>query len=258
MKTLSMKFVFTMITAFLGGMANAQSPPEIPVEATWVDEGYVPDVPVSGRIIIGAMLAESGRPDGRILYVRVGSEPAKESAELESETLCINLISRDGSYTGVWKVPLAERDSSGWIKVQYTTKEPAFYEMDHAKDLVALAAFKDRCDPGGITRRILPVTWQWPDDDRLLRVFVNSSRMRTLLAIPFTRDDKNASTGVEIIECKQIEASHRIAFDRQCDIDIDGLEKEQGQARELHYDQAALLRYRGPNRAPVVSLPLLQ
>lgn len=83
--------------------------------------------------------------------------------------------------------------------------------------------------------------------------------MRTLLAIPIHEQVEGVEGGnviksVEVIECQQVEASQRIAFDRYCDIDEKTFKKE----GEPQYELAELLRYRGPNHAPRVPFPLLR
>ncbi|MHB0777661.1 hypothetical protein [Halomonas sp. WWR20] len=248
MKALSTKLGLAVVGLSLGTPVHAQALREANVQADWVDEGYIQNVPVSGRVVVGTMFIDAGRPSGDTLYVSVNSAPpASVAAAPDEDLLCLNLASRDGSYKGIWKTTLPDIEPPYLLRVQYTSRARAFYEDARARELVALATLKDSCEPGGAVKRILPVAWTPPYDANRLRIFINSSRMRTLLAIPLQ------GQGVEAVECQPIQAAQKIAFDRYCDIDVKALEAAE---KEPQYEQAALLRYRGPNRAPVVPLPL--
>lgn len=219
----------------------AQPLPEREVTGRMVDEGYSSTVPISGRPLAGAMFEHRGKPNGKELYVWVPRGMDTGNAEL-----CLSLLARDGRYTGLLRAPLAAGETPFLLRVAFESREPAFYAEDRSDVLMALAEVKQNCAPGHPTRHILPVSWERPEEAQRLTVMINSSRMQAFLVVPYERKPPQA------IECETIPDPQRIAFDRQCVIDLAEL-RDQG---EPLFDKTELVRLRGPNRAPPVPFPL--
>lgn len=229
------------LSLLLSGLAYAQPLPEREVTARMVEEGFSSIVPISGRPLAGAMFEHRGKPNGKELYVSVPQGIATENAEL-----CLSLLARDGRYTGLLRAPLETDNAPFLLRVTFESREPSFYAEDRSGVLTALAEVKQNCAPGHPAQYILPVSWERPEEAQKLAVMINSSRMRTFLVVPY--EDK----APQAIECEIIPGPQRIAFDRQCLIDIVAL-RDLG---EPLFDQAELVRLRGPNPAPPVPFPL--
>lgn len=229
------------ISLLFSSLAWAQPLPEREVTAQMVGEGFSATVPVSGRPLAGAMFEHPGKPSGNELYVWVSGD-----VDIGNSELCLSLLARDGRYTGLLRAPLETSATPFLLRVLFETGEPAFYAEDRSNVLTALAEVKPSCEPGHPTHHILPVSWDRPEEGQRVAVIVNSSRMQAFLVIPYQ------GKGPEVIECDLIPELQRIAFDRECMLDIAEL-RDQG---EPLFSQAELVRLRGPNRAPPVSFPL--
>lgn len=223
------------------GLAWAQPLPEREVTARMVDEGFSATVPVSGRPLAGAMLEQRGKPSGKELYVWVPS-----GVDIGDAELCMSLLARDGRYTGLLRAPLEAAETPFLLRVMFESREPSFYAEDRSNVLTALAEVKQSCDPGQPTQHVLPVSWDRPEETQRWNVMINSSRMQAFLVIPY--QDK----APQAIECDAIPDPQRIAFDRQCLIDIVALRN----LGEPLFEQTELVRLRGPNRAPPIPFPL--
>ncbi|RCV87959.1 hypothetical protein [Billgrantia montanilacus] len=225
----------------LSSLAYAQPLPEREVTARMVDEGFSSAVPVSGRPLAGAMFEQRGKPSGKELYVWVPGGLGIRDAEL-----CLSLLARDGRYTGLLRAPLEADETPFLLRVTFESREPVFYAEDRSGVLAALAEVKQSCDPGEPVQHILPVSWERPEEAQRLAIMINSSRMQAFLVVPYQ------SGAPQAIECELITDPQRIAFDRQCLIDIAEL-RDHG---EPLFNQTELVRLRGPNRAPPVPFPL--
>ncbi|NVF15823.1 hypothetical protein [Vreelandella maris] len=229
------------ISLLLNSLAYAQPLPEREVTARMVDEGFSSTVPISGRPLAGAMFEHRGKPNGKELFVWV-----PQGMDIENAELCLSLLARDGRYTGLLRAPLVAGETPFLLHVTFESREPAFYAEDRSDVLTALAEVKQNCAPGHPAQHILPVSWERPEEDQKLAVMINSSRMQTFLVVPYEGKAPQA------IECDIIPDPQRIAFDRQCLVDISEL-REHG---EPQFGQTELVRLRGPNRAPPVPFPL--
>ncbi|EHJ94650.1 hypothetical protein [Vreelandella boliviensis] len=187
------------------------------------------------------MFEQRGKPSGKELYVWV-----PHGIETEGTELCLSLLARDGRYTGLLRAPLEVSEAPSLLRVMFESREPAFYAEDRSNVLTALAEVKRSCDPGQPTQYILPVSWERPEEAKRLAVMINSSRMQTFLVIPYE------NTPPQAIECDVIPEPQRIAFDRQCLVDIAAL-RNHGVPL---FDQTELVRLQGPNRAPPIPFPL--
>ena len=225
----------------LSSLVYAQPLPEREVTAQMVDEGFSSTVPVSGRPLAGAMFEHRGIPNGKELYVWV--PPVLDIADAE---LCLSLLARDGRYTGLLRAPLETGETPFLLRVTFASREPTFYAEDRSGVLTALAEVKRSCEPGQPAQHILPVSWERPEEVQRLAVMINSSRMQAFLVVPYSDKPPQA------IECDVISDPQRIAFDRECLIDIADL-RDHG---EPLFDQIELVRLRGPNRAPPIRFPL--
>lgn len=225
----------------LSTLTQAQPLPEREVAARMVDEGFSSSVPVSGRPLAGAMFEQRGKPSGKELYVWV-----PRSVGLESAELCLSLLARDGRYSGLLRAPLEGGEAPFLLRVTFESREPTFYAEDRSDVLTALAEVKQSCDPGQPVQRILPVSWERPEEAQRMTIMINSSRMQAFLVVPYQDGAPQA------VECELITDTQRIAFDRQCLIDIAEL---RGHGEPL-FELTELVRLRGPNRAPPVPFPL--
>lgn len=222
-------------------LAFSQPFPERVITANMVDEGFSSTVPVSGRPLAGAMFVHHGKPSGKELYVWVSND-----LDLEVSELCLSLLARDGRYTGLLRAPLETAEAPFLLRVMFESREPTFYAEDRSNVLTALAEVKRSCDPGQATQYILPVSWERPEETQRFTIMINSSRMQAFLVVPYQNNSPQA------IECDLIPDPQRIAFDRQCVIDIAALRSH----GEPLFDQAELVRLRGPNRAQPIPFPL--
>lgn len=225
----------------LSSLAYAQTLPEREVAAWVVDEGFSSTVPISGRPLAGAMFEHPGKPSGKELYVMV-----PPNLDIQKAEICLSLLARDGRYTGLLRAPLEAGETPFLLRVTFESREPSFYGVDRSDVLTALAEVKQSCDPGRTAQYILPVSWERPEAVQQLTIMINSSRMQAFLVVPYEGKPPQA------IECEIISEPQRIAFDRQCVIDLAEL---RGQGEPL-FDQTELVRLRGPDRAPPIPFPL--
>ncbi|OJA05801.1 hypothetical protein [Halomonas sp. QHL1] len=225
----------------LSSLASAQALPEREVAAWVMDEGFSSTVPISGRPLAGAMFEHPGKPSGKELFIMVPPDLDIQEAEI-----CLSLLARDGRYTGLLRAPLEAGETPFLLRVTFESREPTFYAEDRSNVLTALAEVKRSCDPGQPTQHILLVSWERPKEAQRLAVMINSSRMQAFLVVPYESKPPQA------VECEIIPDPQRIAFDRQCMIDLAELS---GQGVPL-FGQTVLVRLQGPNRAPPIPFPL--
>ncbi|MBZ9556916.1 MULTISPECIES: hypothetical protein [unclassified Modicisalibacter] len=206
--------------------AQAVDQPRTTVNATVLNEGYVPEVSVSGRTLMGMMVEPGGEPnDGnnQQLYLWLPEEYGT------SEHACINLNSRDGQYSALLSLPLKSIPSSPGrpVQVNFVSQKAEYYK--HYKQnrsphqLAVLAELKPDCRPTSQREAVLMAAWDSSPDLKTLIVLANSSRLETLLAMPVT---DAGNTRYLAVKCQPIEAPHRIAYDTVCRLDLDKLNQE--------------------------------
>ncbi|TLF47241.1 hypothetical protein FEI13_16325 [Halomonas urmiana] len=245
----------------LASQALAQSADEFTLEATFLSEGYSPAVTVSGRALVGVMLDPEGHPNDQ------GSEQQLHAwlpagIETQGQQLCVTLTSRDGLYTGLLQAALdplsSPSDASRPINVTFTSQREEYYsryqETPPPHRLAVLAEIKPACTPAEPTGPILPVAWADVEAPGILNVMVNSSRMRTLFAVPVDRPGGEGKARHLAVECDDIDATQRIAFDTICRVDLAQL----NEAGDPRLDEAELVRMRGPSPARTIPVPLAQ
>lgn len=115
-----------------------------------------------------------------------------------------------------------------------------------------LAEIKSACTTAETASQILPVAWADQGETGILNVIVNSSRMRTLFAVPVDRPGEEGPPRHLAVECDDIDATQRIAFDTICRVDLARLQ-EAGTPR---LNEAQLVRMRGPSPARTIPVPL--
>jgi len=248
-----------MVAASALGQDAAPTTAAVALEATILTEGYSPAVSVSGRALAGVMLDPEGHPNAgerrQRLYTWL---PA--GVETEGLRLCISLTSRDGRYAGLLTAPLdapvaAGRDARP-LSVSFETRRPEYYtqyrDTPPPHRLAVLMELKASCDPALQAHRILPASWTPAQAPGVLHVMVNSSRMRTLLAVPVQRAGEPGRPRQLGVECDEIDAAQRIAFDTVCRLDLAELAHE----GTPDMSQAQLVRMRGPSPARPVPVPL--
>ncbi|QFU01487.1 hypothetical protein FIU83_07520 [Halomonas sp. THAF5a] len=242
----------------LASQALAQPAGEITLPATVLSEGYSPAVTVSGRALVGVMLDPEGHPN------RQGGEQRlhvwlPEGLETQNQQLCITLSSRDGLYTGLLEASLdtlVSPSDARPINVTFASQHEDYYsryqETPPPHRLAVLAEIKSACTTAETASQILPVAWADQGETGILNVIVNSSRMRTLFAVPVDRPGEEGPPRHLAVECDDIDATQRIAFDTICRVDLARLQ-EAGTPR---LNEAQLVRMRGPSPARTIPVPL--
>lgn len=232
---------------------QAAEKPVFTVKATVLNEGYVPEVSVSGRTLMGVMAEPSGDPNSNTndqrLYLWL---PAEYDT---SGRACIALNSRDGQYSALLSVPLGELPPNleRPVPVNFVSDEPNYYEQ-YAQTppphrLAVLAEIKADCRATSERKAVLIAAWQPFSTPKTLIVLANSSRLETLLAVPVTDAERTRHLGVK---CQPIEAMHRIAYDTACRLELDQLESE-GIPK---LGKMQLVRRRGASLAGTVAVEL--
>lgn len=249
-----------LVLILAGQAAGQESPPPedtVSVEATILSEGYSPAVTVSGRALAGVMLEPEGHPSAH--------EPRQQlhawlpaGVETAGYELCISLTSRDGRYSGLLSASLdataPSTDTAQPLSVSFETRRPEYYtryqDTPPPHRLAVLMELKPRCDAAEPTYRVLPASWS-PTQGSVLHVMVNSSRMRTLLAVPVLSGEAGRPRQLGV-ECDEISTPQRIAFDTVCRLDLAKL----GSEGTPQLDQAQLVRMSGPSPAGLIPVPL--
>jgi len=155
------------------------------------------EVPVSGRVVAGVSISGVPSDGGMSLYA---------AADDTLNTLCIQVMSRDGRYWSENEFRSEPAGVGGTIRVNY--------ESNHANDLLDLgsdniAVLSFPCSDGDPTIYLPGLFGKQPGGELALQVYVNSARTDTFLRV--MREESN-----ETIKCRRFTEGRRTGYDAVC------------------------------------------
>jgi len=200
-----------LLLALLAGHSEAQAQQgrKIVLSENQFKESFLDNVTVSGGIRAGFMYKSSlERVDAHQLYIHL-----RRDLDDPRDTLCVNMVSRDGRYTASWQYAIGSQPA-GAINIDLPSKyqeQMASYPPDA---LVALAAIaKQGCAAPDL--QYIPASWgEAAQTDVIL--YVNSGNADTVIGIPGR---------TERIPCAKITAGSTVAYDTQCVINKEVLDQ---------------------------------
>ncbi|WP_146164623.1 hypothetical protein [Halomonas litopenaei] len=230
-----------VLSLALGVSTHTHALEEHVINAARLAESYTDQVPVSGKALVGVMLAEPGTPSGRNVYVPINDNIDEDVSELR---LCLTLNSRDGRYTGHFESSFPATSPPYLMRIEYETQSTQFYSQALAAGLVGLVEVRRDClhrqQPFPLA--VFPLAWSPDYNPRGIDLFINSSRRRSFLRL----DDKR-------VDCQPLGQDQLIAYDSHCRLDFPVNTSE----TPYNPPPITLVRMLGSNVGPLVSIPLI-
>lgn len=194
-------------------------------------EQYSSNVPVSGRVIAGLAIIGSHTSDLSIYIPNQNIE----------ETICMRVMSRDGTYISSNQYQSPGSASSGFISAEYPTEYfKVLAKLD--KDDLAVLSYPGQCEGSLVNQLYLSARGETTGKEEVT-IFVSSGRSDVFLRLPSI----NAET--ETIRCQRIQDGKRTGFDTLCYV---GLSKLLQGTNEL-----SLMRRKSGRMLPSVKFSIL-
>ncbi len=165
-----------------------------------VKEVFQTEVPVSGRVVAGITATSSIAMAALTVYAKYDS-------------VCIEVVSRDGRFWSRNTYYLTSPVQDWPVPVEYQSAHMKYLDKLDADDLAVLGSPGECGGDGGKGYYIMG---SGPANDRpeIIRIFVNSGRMDTYVAMV------NGGQRSRPSPCDSIEAKRRTGFDAICAVDL--------------------------------------
>lgn len=201
------------------------------VSPTQFSEQLSANVPVSGRVLAGVAIANSGSSNFSFLL------PAQTS----EEQFCFRVISQDGTYSSENLYPTIMMESKSFVGADYPSKYLGELAAFNRHEL-ALLATPGSCENTDNSKVLLTARGNAELDSEVI-VFVSSGRSDVYLRVPTENERKKT------IKCERIEEGSRTAYDTTCSLSIDELNKGT--------NEISLMRRKSGRTMPTVSFNIV-
>lgn len=213
------------------GLASTVSSQELKLADNNFSEQYASNVPVSGRILVGAVLVGGAATPN--FAVRLPSASIKD--------VCVKVQSRDGSYSSENTYRLEQAESGGVFTLEYPSKH-----IDMLKNMkgneIAMISTPGHCEQHKQIDSVYVSHRGQPTAGDKLFVLANSGRSDVFMRLQVANSNSN-------IRCSTITEGVRTGFDTMCEIDTAAL--QQGE------NKITLLRRQSGRMLPPVEFSLL-
>jgi len=203
-----MRLIYILIIGIIySNYLYAQSSKPLKLAKETFHEEFNEDVPVSGRVIAGIIAKSSGTLSN--LQVNL--------LDASSETMCLRVQSIDGTYYSSNEYRITDKKFKGLISPDYPTKYNEILSGFEGNEL-AILAFAGTCNK----KKVKDVYVSAQNSNfakNTITVLVSSGRSEVFL------NNKNINGKRKTIKCNRIEQGKRTAYDTECNLSVELLNK---------------------------------
>jgi hypothetical protein len=198
-----------------------------------VEDHFTQDVPVSGTLLKGALLGPTGhKVDLSQLRVYI--------PDSHSKTMCVQLASRDGRYTGRFQYDIGG-STPGQYSLLISSQWKSQIDLYKTDELAVLVMFKEDCTPLRPRESIGVASWGTSTDNRHVTLLLNASRLDARVFVP-------GAGGGKIYDCRELQPPPFTAFDTECQVGFGSDDKVK---------QLNIRLYRFESQLPEVSVQII-
>jgi hypothetical protein len=174
-----------------------------------INETYLDEAPVSGRVVAGVLLTGAVAGDA-LLRLALPVSAAGSS-------ICVKVMSRDGRYWAENTFALPNDFGTAPVPLEYPTVYETYLKNLHFGELAILGS-PGTCGETENDELYLSAVHASGNAKQKVIVLINSGRSDTYIAV------KNIPAFKRPARCKMIEEGRRTGFDTECQIDLTGVD----------------------------------
>jgi len=172
-----------------------------------LQESYMDEAPVSGRVIAGVTL--TGYTSAALLSLLPPVSAAGSS-------VCVQVMTRDGRYWSKNTFQLPASTSAAPVALEYPTEHQDFLKQQQSGDLAVLGSVRG-CDETDAGTVFLSSTGDTKGAEPVISLFINSARSDTYLSVTNDANKRRPA------RCQAIEEGRRTGYDTICRIKLNEL-----------------------------------